>query len=1081
MAIQDESRRSGDPGPRGDLQAVLYRIAETASAARDLPEFYAEIHAIVAELTYAENLFIVLYDEERQLLNWAYYVDQVDTDIPDPNMWEPIGTGESRGLTAYVLRTGVPQHISNERWLALIDSGEVDEVGQRGVDWLGIPLRADDRTIGVMVVQTYEPGQLYSDRDVALLAFVGQHIATALSRARAIEETRQRNAELALVNEIGQALARQLDFGSIVELVGEHVRMVFEARSVSIGLYDEATEVVRFVYEVDEGERMHSEPLPIGTGLTSIVITSRQPLRAGTTTELLSLGAIQIEGSVSESWLGVPIMAGERVIGMINLESTRQHAFDASDERLLSTLASSMGVALENARLFDETKRLLRETDERAAELAIVNSVQQGLAAQMDMQAMYDLVGDKVQEIFDAQVIDIGIVDREVGVIRFPYTIERGVRFPDEPMPVMGIRKHVLETRQPFVANEAAEERSAELGQPGVIQGEEPKSMVFAPLTVGETARGVISLQNLDREHAFSDSDVRLLMTLAGSLSVALENARLIDETRQRVAELGIVNRIGQALASQLDLAALIELVGEEMRTTFTADIAYLALHDHESNVIDFAYFHEGGERRAQASIDFGEGLTSGILVSREPMLINRAPDWETQGGSIVGTPVKSFLGVPILIGERAIGVLSVQSTTQEGRFGEADVRLLSTIAANVGVAIQNARLFLEARRRADEMAALAEVAREVSATLDLEAVLRQMTERAQALLEVDTSAVFLADESGERFRAIVAIGPVAEQIMADTISLGEGIIGDVAVRRTAEVVNDVLQDPRTVPIPGTDPDVEERLMVAPLVARDRLTGILAVWRSAPARPFTDADLAFLVGLSQQAAIAIENARLFEDADHRRALEERQRLARDLHDSVSQALFSMTLQARGAQLALEKEGIDPAGPLGRRLGDMRELTEGALAEMRMLIFELRPGALQEEGLVAAIRKLAHGIAARDALTVEVEAPEERVPLRPQAEEQLYRLAQEALTNVVKHARARRVRVSIAPMEQSAELVLEIADDGIAFDPSVSRPGHLGLHTMADRAESLGGRLDVLSRPGEGTTVRAVIPGEALRP
>ncbi|MDQ4024491.1 MAG: sensor histidine kinase, partial [Actinomycetota bacterium] len=229
------------------------------------------------------------------------------------------------------------------------------------------------------------------------------------------------------------------------------------------------------------------------------------------------------------------------------------------------------------------------------------------------------------------------------------------------------------------------------------------------------------------------------------------------------------------------------------------------------------------------------------------------------------------------------------------------------------------------------------------------------------------------------------------------------------------------------------------------------------------------------VTLAAQAGVAIENARLFEDAEHRLALEERQRLARDLHDSVSQALFSMTLQTRGAQLALEAAGIDPAGPVGRRLADLKELTEGALAEMRMLIFELRPGAMQEEGLAAAIRKLGQGIAAREALVVEVEAPAERIALRPLAEEQLYRLTQEALTNVVKHARAHRVHVRITPWVQSGELVLEIVDDGVAFDPSLPRPGHLGLRTMADRAESLGGRLEVFSQPGEGTTVRAVIP------
>ncbi len=182
--------------------------------------------------------------------------------------------------------------------------------------------------------------------------------------------------------------------------------------------------------------------------MTSIVISTRQPLRLGTEAEAIELGAINM-GADSQSWLGVPILTGARVTGALVVEDERPDAFDDADERILATLASSMGVALENARLFSETKRLLAETDERAAELAIINGVQAGLAQQLDMQTMYDLVGDKIQEIFDAQVVDIGLVDRAADVIRFPYTIERGVRFPDEPIRIVGFRRHVLETQQP--------------------------------------------------------------------------------------------------------------------------------------------------------------------------------------------------------------------------------------------------------------------------------------------------------------------------------------------------------------------------------------------------------------------------------------------------------------------------------------------------------------------------------------------------------------------------------------------------------------------------------------------------------
>ncbi len=248
------------------------------------------------------------------------------------------------------------------------------------------------------------------------------------------------------------------------------------------------------------------------------------------------------------------------------------------------------------------------------------------------MQAMYDLVGERLAQIFDAQTVDIGVVDTAADQIWFPYSIERGVRLIDHPIEIMGFRKIALETREPVVVNEDMEQRCIEAGNPLAIAGEPSRSSVFVPLLIGNRGTGVISLHNLDREHAFSEADVRLLTTLAGSLSVGLENARLFEETGQRAAELAIVNNVGQALAEQLELDALIERLGDQLREVFSADLVYVALHDTATDMIDFAYYSEGGERGENPSLRFGEGLTSRILQTRVPLLLNRAEAFEELG-----------------------------------------------------------------------------------------------------------------------------------------------------------------------------------------------------------------------------------------------------------------------------------------------------------------------------------------------------------------------------------------------------------------------------------------------------------------
>ena len=429
------------------------------------------------------------------------------------------------------------------------------------------------------------------------------------------------------------------------------------------------------------------------------------PRRSGT-------GARSWSGSMPKSVLFVPLVIGGRATGVISLQEVdREHAFSESDEQLLETLAGSLSVALENARLVHETRQ-------RNAELALINSVQEAIAGELDSQAIYDAVGDRIRDVFDAQVVSIATLDDATGLVHYPYLIERGERLQAEPRPLAGFAKHVLETRKPLLITENLDAESERYGS-SVVAGERPKSVLFVPLVAGGKAAGVISLQNIDREHAFDEDDQRLLTTLAGSLTVALENARLVQETRQRVAELGTVNSVGQALSSQLDLDALIELVGERVRETFDADIAYVALHDEAAGQIDFAYYYESGERRAEAPMEYGEGLTSQILRSREPLLLNRREQYEEQ--PIVGTPSLSYLGVPILLGARAIGVISVQSIDEEGRFGEADSRLLATIAANVGVAIQNARLFSEIDRQSEYFEMLVEVSPAAVVVMDAE------------------------------------------------------------------------------------------------------------------------------------------------------------------------------------------------------------------------------------------------------------------------------------------------------------------------------------------------------------------------
>jgi GAF domain-containing protein/tetratricopeptide (TPR) repeat protein/two-component sensor histidine kinase len=590
------------------------------------------------------------------------------------------------------------------------------------------------------------------------------------------------------------------------------------------------------------------------------------------------------------SAVAVPLVSQGKLLGA--LYGDMRHIFgrfNATDLELLTVLANQSAAALENAnwtRILEqrveqrtaELKAANARLEQRNAELSIINSVGEAMAKQLDVKTVTRIVGDKVRDIFQVEVTDIYLFDAHTNLIHPLYTYDLGYTKNDKPFSLGGgLTSIIIQSHQPLVLGTL--QQQVELGAtflPDATGGEGlTESYLGVPIIVGDKVLGTVSVQSY-QPHAYDENSVRLLSTLSANMGVAIENARLFEETKrlleemqQRSAELATVNTVSQALAAELELDGLIKLIGEQMRQTFAADIIYVALLDQQTGLINFPYVY--GEE--WGPMPLGEGLTSKIIETAAPLLINEDVDTRTAeiGASIVGVEVQSYLGVPITVGKQAIGVISVQSITQEERFEQADLNLLNTIAANVGAALQNARLYRETQRRAEEMAAMAEVSRDISATLDLPTVLERIAAHARLLLAADTSAVFLRETDGQTFQAIVAQGLYADEIKTDFIRLGEGIIGDLAQRGQAEVLNDVWRDPRAVVVPGTPGQVEtEKLMVAPLLAGQEVSGMMAVWRYGPGQVFTQADLNFLSGLAQQTAIAIENARLYTVAQEAR-------------------------------------------------------------------------------------------------------------------------------------------------------------------------------------------------------------------
>ncbi len=428
-------------------------------------------------------------------------------------------------------------------------------------------------------------------------------------------------------------------------------------------------------------------------------------------------------------------------------------------------------------------------------------------------------------------------------------------------------------------------------------------------------------------------------------------------------------------------------------------------------------------------------------------------------------TNLQALICVPLVARGNSVGALVVLQRRGDG-VPPRLLRLLEAIGDYIALALDNARLYAGEQQRHRQSEALRQGALALTEAIGLDAVLGRIADQALVLMEAPMCAVYELTGDGA-LDLCLARGWPPERTAHRTIRWGGfGVGRAVAEGRTVTYADGAacaadldLDDSAQLPF--------HSLIAAPLVVKGQIYGGLAAYYDHP-REFSPDEAALLRIFADQAALALEHARLFEQSRQLAALEERQRLARDLHDSVSQTLFSLKLAAQAAQSTLVVDAAATA-PL---LVTVQELATAALAEMRALIFELRPTALKEAGLPAAIGRQAAVFTARSGVPVTLHIDESRCP--DPVEEALYRIVGEALANIARHAHATQVVIDFAVSGGFARL--RVQDDGVGFDPTTPTPGdHLGQRTMRERAQALAGSCRVTSGLGRGTRIDVDVP------
>ena len=691
--------------------AVVNAVQSGLAAGLDLQGIFDLAGEQIYRSVKTDGLIIFEYDFNRRIQYPRYAILNGERYHPEPEnfqdpQYDPFIKLVENLRKPLVLNSGV------EAWAA-----ENRLAGFEGVAWgksqIMMPVSVGGHPTVQIVLEDFKHENAYNEADIRLIETIAGAMEAALENAH-------------LLNALQISLARQTGTAQILQAIAESptdVQPVLDTIAATAARLLNTNDAV--IVQIDEDRvrvKAHHGSMPVPDEITlneeSVVglsLLTGKLVQAVHSAEPDPESRFPLGDRVAREYgyamtLAAPLLREGETIGAISIRFIEPKTLANHETELIQSFANQAVIALENVRLFNETQRLLAETEDRNAELAVINSVQEGLVSEVEIDRIYELVGEKLGEIFTGMDVSIRIYDPETDLIHFPYSAQKGVRVFGEPIKLdgRGLAAHVIETNQPLLINENILERIREYDsflKPGY---EMPRSQLIVPLISGGRTYGMFQLADTFKEKAFTDSDVRLLTTLASGMGVALENARLFKETQELLAEtearnseLAVINSIQEGLATKLEIHSIIELVGLKVQEIFNVSEVEIALYDPENELIHIPYWSTAEGRIHQEPLPLGTGVMSHIIQTRKPLIMTENNREHISKIAVIPAgheKRRSMIGSPIIAGDKVIGAIQLHEPYTENAYTEADMRLLNTIANSMAIALQNAKLFNEAR-----------------------------------------------------------------------------------------------------------------------------------------------------------------------------------------------------------------------------------------------------------------------------------------------------------------------------------------------------------------------------------------------
>ncbi len=836
----------------------------------------SEIGQVVNSLQDVEAIFHFLVERARDVIQFEHF--SIALLEPQNDCWSvaytggrekgfaPQQCGLDKGLTGWALRTGEPALVLDMSVDRRADTAVEQDLVQKGCrSAIVVPLRVAEAVVGTLHV-VGQGVEAYSAGDLSLLTLLGRQVETALQNARLLERERYRSEQLRLLSEVSREITSILTVDALLQRVGEVVQQTFGYHRVNVATL-EGKELVFRARVGEAGEQLPALRLDSdGPGITCWVAKVRQPTLVNDVTQdprYLPSPPPEDEHTLSE--LAIPIVVGSDLAGVLDVQSSVKDAFNEKDQDLLQAVAGRLAIALENAFLYDRVRQE-RDTVE------LLYRVGQELSAAVELEEVLPKVLSMVVEKIGAYRGSIIVLD-PLGNARHHILIREDlsptvIRLLVQEILRRGLAGWVAQNRRPAIVTETRTD-SRWLELPESVKG--VRSALAVPLLRRDTLVAVLTLVHREPNY-FNEKHLELVSSVANQAAIAIDNARLLLDTQRRVAQLNALLEINQSLSSDLPIQDLLELITLSAHGLLDASNTILYLLDEEGKLLvpQVALGADSVELR-ESKLKVGEGLSGLVVQTGRSYILNEAHLGTISKWVIQRPPEpEGLLSVPLLQKGVAVGALTVGRYGQGTLFGPSDQEVAELLASQAVVALQNARLYGQARRRADDMASLNRIAQTVGSTLKLQEVLRQVIQELNRSFHVEAGSILLLDEERHDLYFATTLEGGLERFLDVRIPVGRGLVGVVAETGRPEIVNNPANDPRIYSKVSSDVGFTNRNMICvPLISRDQAIGVIELLNK-EGGDFDSDDLERLQGIAATVAVAIENAGLYEQTEEER-------------------------------------------------------------------------------------------------------------------------------------------------------------------------------------------------------------------